>query len=137
MPPIALLGRSLLYFHNHWVASVCACSIDSNKFRSSHSCRTVLLKRSMYAFCVGFPGWIYINANWLKNNPSVTFISIRLFAAPSRFDDNSKSQYTIYDIVRAKNQFHGFEEYPKLHTSIKVNIAGFLANNYNHSKREH
>jgi len=50
-----------------------------------------------------------------------------------------KPQYTIYDIVRAKNQFHGFEDYPQLHASIKVNIAGFLAiaNNYNHSKREH
>ena len=46
--------------------------------------------------------------------------------------------YTVYDIVKAKGQFHGFESYPKLLQSIKVNINGFvnIANNYNHSKRE-
>lgn len=49
-----------------------------------------------------------------------------------------KSKYTIYDIVKAKNQFHGFENYPTVHSSIKLNLTGFLAiaNNYNHSKRE-
>lgn len=49
-----------------------------------------------------------------------------------------KSKYTIYDIVKAKNQFHGFENYPAINSSIKLNLTNFLAiaNNYNHAKRE-
>lgn len=45
--------------------------------------------------------------------------------------------YTIYDIVRAPGQFHGFENYPTIDTSIKINLTGFLqiANNYSHSSR--
>jgi len=45
---------------------------------------------------------------------------------------------TVYDIVKAKDQFHGFEYYPKISSFIKVNLDGFfaIANNYNHSKRE-
>ena len=49
-----------------------------------------------------------------------------------------QSKYTIYDIVKAKNQFHGFEKYPEINSSIKLNLTSFLAiaNNYNHVKRE-
>lgn len=49
-----------------------------------------------------------------------------------------QAKFTITDIVTAKNQFHGFESYPTLDTSITVNLNGFLAiaNNYNHAKRE-
>lgn len=48
------------------------------------------------------------------------------------------SNYTVFDIVRAKGQFHGFEDYPKLNQNIIVNLSGFLsiANNYNHPMRE-
>jgi len=49
-----------------------------------------------------------------------------------------KTSYTIGDIVKAKGQFHGFENYPTLLPAINVNLNGFvtIANNYNHSKRE-
>ncbi len=49
-----------------------------------------------------------------------------------------QAKYTINDIVKAKNQFHGFENYPNTLTQIKININGFIAiaNNYNHSKRK-
>lgn len=60
---------------------------------------------------------------------------------PSIFGATKKvgqSKYTITDIVRAKNQFHGFENYPTLSAEKNVNLNGFLsiANNYNHAKRE-
>lgn len=47
-------------------------------------------------------------------------------------------KYSVTDVVKAKNQFHGFEEYPKIKSSIKVNLNGFvaIANNYNHPKRQ-
>ena len=49
-----------------------------------------------------------------------------------------QAKYTIRDIVKAKNQFHGFEDYPNMPSSIKLNITGILAiaNNYNHPKRK-
>ncbi len=49
-----------------------------------------------------------------------------------------QEKYTIYNIVKAKNQFHGFEGYPDILASIKINITGFvaIANNYNHPKRK-
>lgn len=43
MPPMAMLGRSLLYVHSHCVACSCASSIVSKMFWSSHSWRTVRL----------------------------------------------------------------------------------------------
>lgn len=48
------------------------------------------------------------------------------------------SNYTVFDIVRAEGQFHGFEDYPNLNQNITVNLSGFLsiANNYNHRMRE-
>ncbi len=51
---------------------------------------------------------------------------------------SGQGKYTIYDIVKAKNQFHGFEDYPKTFSVIKVNITGFvtIANDYNHPKRK-
>jgi len=49
-----------------------------------------------------------------------------------------QSKFTITDIVRAKKQFHGFENYPTLSAEKNVNLNGFLsiANNYNHEKCE-
>jgi len=49
-----------------------------------------------------------------------------------------QEKHTIYDIVKAKNQFHGFEGYPKILAAIKFNITHFvtIANNYNHPKRK-
>ena len=45
---------------------------------------------------------------------------------------------TINDIIKALNQFHGFEKYPELNGRIKINLNGFIdiANNYNHPLRE-
>ncbi len=46
--------------------------------------------------------------------------------------------YTINNIVKAKNQFHGFEGYPDILVSIEFNVTSFvaIANNYNHPKRK-
>jgi hypothetical protein len=43
MPPMPILGRSLLYVHSHCVANSCASSMLSMMYWSSHSCRTVRL----------------------------------------------------------------------------------------------
>jgi len=58
-----------------------------------------------------------------------------IFSVPKK---NKKDSYTIFDIVKAKNQFHGFEKYPDLDSAIKRNISAFIsnANNYNHSLRK-
>ncbi len=42
MPPMAMLGRSLLYVHSQRVAWSCVSSIVSNMYCPSHSWRTVL-----------------------------------------------------------------------------------------------
>lgn len=59
----------------------------------------------------------------------------KIFSVKNKLGD---PKFTVYDIVKAKNQFHGFENYPKVSSSIKINLDGFvaIANNYNHSKRE-
>lgn len=41
-----------------------------------------------------------------------------IFGASKRLGTTS---FIIYDIVKAKNQFHGFENYPELPSSIRVN----------------
>lgn len=45
---------------------------------------------------------------------------------------------TIFDVIRARNQFHGFEAYPDINERIKVNLNNFIAiaNEYNHPHRE-
>ncbi len=43
MPPMAMLGRSLLYVHSQRVAWCCASSMVSNMYCPSHSWRTVRL----------------------------------------------------------------------------------------------
>lgn len=49
-----------------------------------------------------------------------------------------KTPYTVYDIIRAPGQFHGFEAYPSIIEDIKLNLTGIvaIANNYNHPARE-
>jgi hypothetical protein len=46
--------------------------------------------------------------------------------------------WDIYDIVKARGQFHGFEHYPNLSLQITKNIGSILsiANDYNDSRRE-
>ena len=43
IPPISILGRSLLEVHGHRLANCCASSIHSMMYWSSHLCRTVRL----------------------------------------------------------------------------------------------
>lgn len=50
----------------------------------------------------------------------------------------SNKKWDLYDIVKARGQFHGFENYPSLPTSIKKNIKNILdiANDHAHSKQK-
>lgn len=48
------------------------------------------------------------------------------------------SMWDVFDIVQARGQFHGFEKYPALSSTIEANIKGILdvANDYSHPKQE-
>jgi len=50
---------SLIIVQLQRVAKTWASLITSKQYCASHSYRTVRLNRSAYAFCCGFPGWIY------------------------------------------------------------------------------
>ncbi|GAP76036.1 hypothetical protein W04_2579 [Pseudoalteromonas sp. SW0106-04] len=61
-------------------------------------------------------------------NPSIFGIKLRA----------GESNYSYSDVVKAKNQFHGFEKYPSLYIDIKTNLATIysIANNYSHPKQD-
>ncbi len=48
------------------------------------------------------------------------------------------NKWDVFDIVKAKGQFHGFENYPALLPTIEANIKDILkiANDYSHPKQE-
>lgn len=51
---------------------------------------------------------------------------------------SSGNRYTVLDIVTAKGQFHGFENYPDIIPQIRGHIQNYvaIANNYNHPQRK-